>query len=451
MKTFLIILLTAGVTFAAARWLISGHNPNQTQQQLAAAQAKWESEKNALESALAEAKGQPAPIHTAAPTAATSSRLSPADILKKLVAIKPGAGTERNRNIRLVVFHLESLRECGPAALPVIRDFFALNQDIDYTTEDADPNAPADQNQNAGGNNRQRGGRGNNSLWSFRRGGELRTDFVLPPSLRLGLVDVVRGIGGADAEQILATVLETTGRGIEVAYVAKSLEEMSAGKYREAALASAKDLLAHPSTIDSPNSADNLAEGYLFDVLRMYNDTSFAANAQAMLIGADGRVDRNALDYLNSLLKEQAIPALYQAYNNSSLTNQFEKARIARDILAHAGENSTANQLLTDIVNNKDIDARMRGFAVMQLGGGFGGGGDNQASAATYSARIPLVDQLLATATDQDLIDTLNRTRNNLLILATNGVPENPFGRGGNRGNRGNRGGQGGQGGPGGG
>ena len=445
MKTFLILLLTAGLTFAAAQWLISGRSSNQTKQQLAAAQTRWENERSALESALAEAKGQPAPTLTAAPAAtATSLRLSPAEILKKLVAVKPGAGTERNRNIRLVVFHLESLRECGPASLPVIRDFFAQNQDIDYTTEDStDSNAPADQNQQSGGNNRQRGRNNNNSLWSFRRGGELRTDFVLPPSLRLGLVDVVRSIGGADAEQVLATVLETSGRGIEVAYVAKSLEEMSPGKYRDAALASAKDLLSHPPTIESPNTADNLAEGYLFDVLRMYSDTSFAANAQAMLITADGRVDRNALDYLNSLLKEQAIPALYQAYNNSSLTNQFEKARIARDILAHAGENVTANQLLTDIVNNKDIDARMRGFAVMQLAGGFGGG-DNQTSAATYNSRIPLVDQLLATATDQNLIDTLNRTRNNLLILATNGVPENPFGRGGNRGNRGNREGQGG-------
>lgn len=434
MKIILTVLLTAGVTFAIAQWLGSNQHSANFKEQLAAAQAQWQSEKAALESALAAAKGQPAPNITAAPAAVVkSTRLSAAETLQKLLAIKPGAGAERNRNIRLVVFYLESLHECGPAALPVIRDFFAQNQDIDYTTEDSADPAAAAADPNAGGVRSR--GRSSNSIWSFRRGGELRTDFVLPPSLRLGLVDVVRAIGGADAEGILASVLETSGRGIEVAYVAKTLEATSPGKYRDLALTSAKDLLAHPPTIDAPNGADNMAESYLFDVLKMYNDTSFAATAQAMLIGADSRVNRNALDYLNSTLKEQAIPALYQAYTSPALTNQYEKSRIARDVLAYAGENHTANQMLADIVGNKDVDARLRGFAIMQLAGGFGAN-DAATTAKTYGARIPLVDQMLATATDPQIIESLNRTRNNLLIRATNGVPENFFGRGG-RGGRG--------------
>jgi hypothetical protein len=441
MKTIIAILLTAGVTFAAAQWYNHNRQSAHAAAQLAA-QTRWETEKAALESALAAAQSHPAAAPAFAATASPgvkSARLSPKEILDKLLALKLGAGVERNRNIRLVVFHLESLRECGLAALPVIRDFFAQNQDIDYTTEEnADPNAPSDQNPGGG---RGRGRGSNNSLWSFRRGGELRTDFVLPPSLRLGLVDVVRGIGGPEAETILAATLETTGRGIEVAYLAKTLEELAPGKYRDIAIASAKDLLAHPPSIDKPNGADNLAEGYLFDVLQMYNDTSFAAAAQTMIIRADGRIDRNALDYLNSMLKEQAIPALYQVYNSTSLTNQFEKARLARDILGYVGQDSTANQLLADIVNNKDIDARMRGFAVMQLAGGFGQ--NDNLDAKIYAARIPIVNQLLASTTDAQLVETLNRTLINLAIRATNGVPENPFGRGG----RGNRGGPGGGGG----
>ena len=436
MKTFIAILLAAGAAFAAGYWFTTQQQSTRFKTQLAAAESQWAGEKAALESALAAAKAQPA---TAAAAAAPSpqnvkaaARLSPKEILDKLLALKLGAGVERNRNIRLVVFYLESLKDCGPAALPVIRDFFAQNQDIDYTTEEsADPNAPADQASSSSG--RSRGRSSSSSLWSFRRGGELRTDFVLPPSLRLGLVDVVRGIGGADAEVILASALETTGRGIEVAYLAKTLEEMTPGKYRDTAIASAKDLLAHPPAIDKPNGADNMAESYLFDVLKMYGDTSFAAIAQTMLIGADGRVDRSALDYLNSMLKDQAIPALYQAYNNSSLTNGYEKSRIARDILGYVGQNPTANQLLTDIVSNKDLDTRVRGFAVMQLAGGFG---QDDVDAKVYLARIPIVNQLLATATDPQLIDTLNRTLNNLIIRSTNGVPENTFG-GGRRGGRG--------------
>lgn len=434
MKTIIAVLLAAGMAFTAGYWLTAQQQSARLKTQLAAAQTRWDAEKAALESALATANVQPAaaiPVAPATPPI-NSARLSPQEILAKLLALKLGAGVERNRNIRLVVFHLESLKECGPAALPVIRDFFAQNRDIDYTTEEsADPNAPADPSSSSSSRSR---GRSSSSLWSFRRGGELRTDFVLPPSLRLGLVDVVRGIGGAEAENILASALETTGRGIEVAYLAKTLEEMSPGKYRAPAIASAKDLLAHPPAIDQPNGADNLAESYLFDVLKMYNDTSFAASAQTMLIGADGRIDRNALDYLNSMLKEQAIPALYQAYNNSSLTNGYEKSRIARDILGYVGPNPTANQLLTDIVNNNDLDARLRGFAILQLAGGFG---QDDVEAKVYASRIPIVNQLLATATDPQLIETLNRTRNNLIIRATNGVPENNFFFGGRRGGRG--------------
>lgn len=431
MKILISVLLSAGIAFGLSNWLASNRQAADRQ----AAQARWESEKAALESALAEAKSHSSPTLAAAPaaapaTVAKSRQPAPAELLQTLLTIKPGAGAARNRNIRLVIHHLESLRECGPAALPVIRDFFAQNQDMDYTTEDSVD--PADQNSGGRG-----GGRGG-SRWSFRRGGELRTDFVLPPSLRLGLADVVRAIGGPDAEKILATVLQTTGRGIEVAYLAKTLDEISPGNYREMALTSAKDLLANPLPIEHPNNADDMAEGYLFEVLKSYNDTSFAANAQAQLITAEGRINRNALDYLNSTLKEQAVPALYQAYNSPGLTNLFEKSRIARDVLAYVGENPTANRLLGEIVNNPEYDARLRGFAIMQLGGGFGGDAE-AVTAKTYAARIPVLDQLRATVTDEQLLQTIDRTRNSLVIRATNGVPENPWG--GGRGGRGGRGG----------
>lgn len=433
MKILIAVLLAAGIAVGLTTWLASGRQA-ETLKAHQAAQARLESEKAALAAALAEAKAAASPALAAAPVAnatpvAKVRQSSPAEILQTLLTLKPSTGATRNRTIRLVIFHLESLRDCGPAALPVISDFFAKNQDLDYTTDDSVD--PADSG---------RGGRGG-SRWSFRRGGELRTDFVLPPSLRLGLADVVRGIGGPDAEKLLASVLQTTGRGIEVAYIAKTLEEMSPGTYREMALTSAKDLLANPLPIERPNTADDMAEGYLYEVLKSYNDTSFAVTAQAKLITSEGRINRNALDYLNSTLKEQAVPALYQAYNNPALTNLFEKSRIARDVLGYVGENPTANKLLSDIVHNPDYDSRLRGFAIMQLSGGFG---DNDSvTAKTYAARIPVLDQLRATVTDTQLLQTIDRTRNNLVIRATNGVPENPWGWGG-RGGRGDRGSRGG-------
>ncbi|MFM2294753.1 MAG: hypothetical protein RLZZ350_1166, partial [Verrucomicrobiota bacterium] len=293
MKTLLIVLAAAGVAFGSA-WFVANSSADAKTKQAMAAQAKLQAEKTALETALAEARNQPATASAvvAAPAAAHGkAALTAQELLDKLVTIRPGTSAERNRNIRLVVYYLESLAECREEAVPVISTFLAQNQDIDYTTVDAseDPTAaPADTNTQPqqggrngrgnnnggrGGNNNNGGGRGgngggngggnNNGIWSFRRGGELRTDFVLPPSLRLGLVDVLKAIGTEPAEKVLASLLETSGRGIEIDYVAKVLQQLTPDKYRTLALSSAKDLLTHPPTIDSPNRLDELSAGYL--------------------------------------------------------------------------------------------------------------------------------------------------------------------------------------------
>ncbi|MFM2083016.1 MAG: hypothetical protein RL380_1707 [Verrucomicrobiota bacterium] len=443
MKTLLIVLAAAGVAFGSAWFVASSQSAASTKREIAAAQEKLQAEKTALEAALAEARHQPVSSGSslATPTVAQGqARLTAQEILEKLVAIRPGAGAARNRNIRLVVYYLESLAECRAEAVPVINNFFAQNQDIDYTTEDvSETPAAAEAAPNNGGrngrngNNNNNGGRGgNNGIWSFRRGGELRTDFVLPPSLRLGLVDVLKAIGGEPAEKVLASLLETSGRGIEICYVAKVLQEMTPDKYREVALASAKDLLTHPPTIDSPNRLDELSAGYLFDVLKMYNDTSFAAAAQNMLIGADGRIDRNALNYLTSVLKEQAIPNLYAAYLNPNLTNQWDKMQIGRDILGYAGDNVTANKMFNDTVADPNLDNRMKLMAIASVAGinfgGPGGGNNNgggNVSAETYRSRIALLQPLL-NSTDEQTRKMAELAIANATILSTNGTPENP-------------------------
>ena len=45
---------------------------------------------------------------------------------------------------------------------------------------------------------------------------------LVPPSLRFGLFDVVRRIGGPDAEKLLGEMLGTTGRGVELAWLARA-------------------------------------------------------------------------------------------------------------------------------------------------------------------------------------------------------------------------------------
>ena len=194
-----------------------------------------------------------------------------------------------------------------------------------------------------------------------------------PPSLRLGLVGTLKEIGGAESEQALAEMLSSTGRGVEVAYLTVMLEEIAPGKYRDAAIAAAKELLMNPPAVDSPDRLDDLSKSYLYGVLEFYKDTSFAVNAEQMLVGADGRLDQDAMDYLSTVLKDQSVSALYAAYQNPSLTNQFDKMTLGREILNYVGQNPQANQLFTDTLNNADLPSQVKAFSIIQLaGGGFG-------------------------------------------------------------------------------
>jgi len=453
MKTLLLILFTAGATFASVYLIVSNQQASRAKLQLVAAQANWDKEKMALETALASAQSQPVQRTIAAAPAAQEQniRLTPEQIIEKLVTIH-SSGAERNRNLRLIVYYLESLAEWNTAALPAIDDFLARNEDVDYTVDEAALDA-ADQNTGPGGpggrNNRGGpGGRGGNDLWQFRRGGEMRTDFVFPPSLRLGLVDVLKAIGGEEAEKVLASTLESTGRGLEVAYISRILEQMAPGKYRELAVNVAKDLLMHPLESNSGSRLDNNSKSYLFGVLSSYNDGSFAEFAKAMLVGEDGRIDRTALNYINSTLKELAVPTLYDAYNNPSLTNFWEKARLGESILNYVGNNQTANQLLTDIVNNGDLDDRMKMMTIIRLaGGGFGPfQTESPSDSVLIQSRIGVIQGILRQPNLNDQVAVAaNRTLENLQTLASGGTIDQGsmmrdlFG-GWGRGNRGNRG-----------
>jgi hypothetical protein len=391
MKTLLALILALGVGFAAAYVIVSKQN------------------------AVQLVKSQPQPQTTASGTvekvitmAAPSSPAeeSSSDILNDLLSVKLGSGSERSTALRMVVFKLETLTIRGTPAVPAIRSFLGRNVDVDYNQQDnqtqtnnqAQANTTTgnagnnDQNNNGnGGNRRNRGNRGGGFFGGFGGGGgnggfgnfggarrarnleNLRTDWVVPPSLRLGLVGTLKEIGGAEGEQAMAEMLSGTGRGVEVAYLTVMLEEIAPGKYRDAAIAAAKELLMNPPAIDSPDRLDDLSKSYLYGVLEFYKDTSFAVNAEQMLVGTDGRLDQDAMDYLSTVLKEQSVSALYAAYQNSSLSNQFDKMTLGREIMNYAGQNPQANQLFTDTLNNADLPPQAKAISIIQLaGGGFG-------------------------------------------------------------------------------
>jgi uncharacterized membrane protein YgcG len=396
MKTLVAVILALGVGFAAAYVIVS----KQKDAQLAQLKAQ----------PAAATAPAPAPVEQVvmASAPAAPAEESPQDILDDLLNVKLGNGSARNAGLRLVVFKLETLAQRGNPAVPAIRAFLGRNVDVDYNQQD---NADSNTNQAGanGGNNRgfNRGGGGFGGGGFGGRGGArrardlktLQADWVVPPSLRLGLVGTLREIGGEESEQALADMLNSTGRGVEVAYLTVILEEIAPGKYASVAIAAAKELLMNPPAVDSPDSLDQLSKSYLYGVLEFYKDTSFAVNAQQMLVGKGGRLDQDVMDYLATVLKEQSVSALYAAYQNPALTNQFDKMSLGRDVMNYVGQNSQANQLFNDTLNNADLPSQDKAFTVIALaGGGFGPfASDAPTDPQVISSRLSLLKQQEAT------------------------------------------------------
>jgi len=327
MKKIFAVILSAGVGFAIASWVVSNRLATRHAEQLALQQTAWQSERVVLQSALEEAKARAQTSAlpkvsppAAAPTAPT--KLSPAEIVAKLFALK-SAPANQTRAGRQAIYWLEELIAAGPVALPAIRDFLNRNEDIDF--------APASQG---------KGGRGTS------------VDFILPLSLRFGLFDAARQIGGAEAEKLLAEVLGATGRGVEVAWLARALQEMAPNKYRAVALAAARELLARPLSTTPSSPIDRNERDQLFSVLTLYGDTSYVGAAEAQLLRADGELDRSALRYLQQSLGQQAVPIAAQWYSDLRITDPGKKEPLARLALNYVGTDTQANEFYQKAIND---------------------------------------------------------------------------------------------------
>lgn len=420
MKTFLAAVVALVVGFGAAYAIVSSQKEKALTAQQSALEAKWRAEKEALEAEM-NGKRIPGKSRTVEKTVVVPNRRTAEEILQNLLTLKP-AGTGRIAVIRKIVHELEDLAELKDEAVPAVRDFLARNEDLDYSEKPAE-----DEN---GGDRRWR------PSWSRS---SPPTEFTLPPSLRIGLFEVLEQIGSPAAEEALAQVLGTSGRAVEVACVVRMLETIAPGKYRDAAINAAKELLRNPLPIDNPNRLDQQAESYLYAILEMYKDNSFVADAGRQLVSADGKLDRNARDYLTKTQGEQAIPTLVDALKNKALTNEWDKASIAMHVLDYAGKNAQANALLTDIVLNPTVDLRMREGAVSSMDGRRD---DRPTDPDLITGRIALLEQIKKGVTEDQLLRRITQTQKNLMDIL-DGKPvddNNRFGGGPGRGR--DRGGQ---------
>ncbi|MEP6664605.1 MAG: hypothetical protein ABJC04_13170, partial [Verrucomicrobiota bacterium] len=419
MKTLIAIVLAASTGFAAAYFFVSGQNEMALKNERAKVEAQWQTDKQKLERELANARNKKDKGEEITKEVTVVSHRSAKEILDNLLTLQP-TGANRIQVIRKIVHELEDLASLGNEAVPDIRAFLARNADLEYSISS---------------NDRENGGRGGfQPPWQRSTPS---TEFTLPPSLRIGLFDVLKDIGTDEARTVMGEVLGNSGRAVEVAYLARSLEEIAPGKYREVALSAAKDLLRNPITVDHPNRLDEQAEGYLYGVLELYNDASFIEEAKKMLVNAEGRLDRNAQQYLSKLQGDAMVATYYEMYNQNTLTNTFDRISVANQILGHVGPNQQANQFLKEVVQNTNLDSRMRSFAILQLAGGFGGT-ETPSDPNLIRQQLPILENLKTATADERILQAIDRTQQNLQNVLEGKPVENQFNRfrgGGNDGN----------------
>ena len=392
MKTALLLIVAAAVGFAVGSLIISKREASKHAAALAQERAVWNTEKAALEQELEAARARAAslasaPLPVPAPAAAAPTRLGPAEILSKLQTLRGGSP----RQLREAVYWLGELAQHGPSSLPHIREFLARNQDIDLDTVTFTQN-------------------------KLLR--EVPLEFALPPSLRFGLFDVVRQIGSTDAERILAEALARTGRGVEIVYLTRALQEVAPNKYRDSALSVARELLAATTNPAFTSPLDRNHRENLFSVLALYNDTSFTANAQAQLVQADGQIDRGALKYLQQVLGAQSVAVAAQAYQDPRVSDSAKKEPLARLALTYVGGDQQANEFYQRAINDPVLTPNHRKNLIEDLNED----GLNFKNLTTQDLpliknRLALIDQLAPSAMDKANAAAFQEARKDLVNM----------------------------------
>ena len=299
------------------------------------------------------------------------------EIIEELMELKMTAA--RRVNQRRLGFLFESLVEQGDTAVPHIRDFLRKMEDVDFIIDQRSEKDIDKEKEH----------------WRSRMV-NVPLEFEYPPSLRIGLIEILAEIGGPDAQDAIAEVLTSSGRGFEVAYSANKLRSML-GKdaYREEALNVAHDLLTDPIDIVGGNKFDAASKQYLFAVLKMYGDKTFVQTAQAQLINEEGRIDRSVLSYFENIGGGRAIDAVVQAMQSGQLreTDMREMARVA---VQGVGQNNVqADSLFQDIMTSDQysLDVKMETIRSMDNSEDLTNM-DKSEQAAVLQSRLDLMDRI---------------------------------------------------------
>ena len=459
MKIIAAIIATAIVSAAITFVTISTDNKGEVERKIEVKEDSSDQQIAELEKKLrvAEAEAGKVQIVREEIVVAGSSTESPEAILDYLSKLPMGDRNDRGGDtdehrvlIRQVIRQFEELTSMGSDALPAIDRF--LDQGLDLVLWE------------------------NTSQITTRNWerGEVFLDPIFPPSLRIGLFNSVRHIGkrsGADlqeCERIILKVLGTTGRSLEISYLALVLDDLSKDQHTDAYLQAAHELL-----IDfydkRPKSANGLLmslderevsyldrqnKWLLWNMLRNKKDATFMDQAKKELLyeynrteKKDGQeievgytgIDRSVLSYLTGVLGKDAMPIIRDIYETPDLgdRNRSTLRQVAANYMGVSEDasiivNSRMNEgfaLLASLDDkkkekeNRDRGLRTVGYYLGKLGEG------KNVAPETLMARQNYLSSLRAQTQDKEVLAWMDNTQKQLQAMGDPEKAKNMSGR----------------------
>jgi hypothetical protein len=201
----------------------------------------------------------------------------------------------------------------GPAGIPAIRAFLEKNQDVNFA----------------------------------KLQGGIMVDYS---TMRLGLIDALKEIGGPDAMAVALKTLQTTADPMELAVASKNLEQEAPGEYREQAANAATQSLSRAL-------ANGLGEhdiAPLFQVLESYGNSG----ALPVLEKAFSQWSYYSAIALANLPGGEGIPALARLAQDPTTVANGQSDIALRMLAQVSGDNSQASEVLLQLARQNQISGQ---------------------------------------------------------------------------------------------
>jgi hypothetical protein len=270
--------------------------------------------------AAAPAAGQPGAVTQPLPTSAVYSQ----QLIQRMAQVDPNQGRITPEQAALLKQQFKDLASQGSVAIPAIRQFLEGNQDVSF--EDGTPTPGA--------------GYG---------------------SLRAGLFDTLRQIGGPESTDLMLSTLRSTADPSEIATLANYLDEQAPGIYRQEAVNAAHDTLTQ-----ALNGQMQLKDaGPLFQTLQKYGDSTVAAE----LVASMPQWNFYATMALSALPENQGVSSLIQKVQDATANGGSANVFTLQMLAQVAGQSPDAAAALVEQAKQGQIPDRYWSKIVEGLAG----------------------------------------------------------------------------------